>query len=129
MSELVDEHDLGSCAARRPGSSPGFPTKAAAWAAGIAACGLAVLAGYWVVSALALLGDDSLPVLFKIAALAFWVVSAPFWVVSAPFDDSLPVLFKIAALVVLAGTAALLAVVVVQRLRNRKDENLEEVEY
>ena len=22
---LVDEHDLGSCAARRPGSSPGFP--------------------------------------------------------------------------------------------------------
>ena len=26
MSELVDEHDLGSCAARRPGSSPGFPT-------------------------------------------------------------------------------------------------------
>ena len=26
VSELVDEHDLGSCAARRPGSSPGFPT-------------------------------------------------------------------------------------------------------
>ena len=28
VSELVDEHDLGSCAERRPGSSPGFPTKA-----------------------------------------------------------------------------------------------------
>ena len=27
VSELVDEHDLGSCAERRPGSSPGFPTK------------------------------------------------------------------------------------------------------
>ena len=27
VSELVDEHDLGSCAARRPGSSPGFPTR------------------------------------------------------------------------------------------------------
>jgi hypothetical protein len=26
VSELVDEHDLGSCAERRPGSSPGFPT-------------------------------------------------------------------------------------------------------
>ncbi len=26
MSELVDEHDLGSCAARRGGSSPPFPT-------------------------------------------------------------------------------------------------------
>jgi hypothetical protein len=28
VSKLVDEHDLGSCAERRPGSSPGFPTKA-----------------------------------------------------------------------------------------------------
>ncbi len=27
MSELADEHDLGSCAARREGSSPSFPTK------------------------------------------------------------------------------------------------------
>ena len=26
VSELVDEHDLGSCAARRGGSSPPFPT-------------------------------------------------------------------------------------------------------
>ena len=26
VSELADEHDLGSCAARRPGSSPGIPT-------------------------------------------------------------------------------------------------------
>ena len=25
MSELADEHDLGSCAARRAGSSPAFP--------------------------------------------------------------------------------------------------------
>ena len=25
VSELVDEHDLGSCAARRVGSSPSFP--------------------------------------------------------------------------------------------------------
>ena len=25
MSELADEHDLGSCAARRGGSSPPFP--------------------------------------------------------------------------------------------------------
>ena len=24
--ELVEEHDLGSCAERRPGSNPGFPT-------------------------------------------------------------------------------------------------------
>ncbi len=75
--------------------------KAATWAAGIAiACGLAVLAVYWVVFVLAALGDDSVPVLVKIAVLA-----------------------------VLAGAAALLAVVVVQRLRDRKDENLEEVEY
>ena len=27
VSELVDEHDLGSCAARRRGSSPRFPTQ------------------------------------------------------------------------------------------------------
>jgi hypothetical protein len=27
MSELADEHDLGSCAARREGSSPSSPTK------------------------------------------------------------------------------------------------------
>ena len=27
VSKLVDEHDLGSCAARRPGSSPGLPTR------------------------------------------------------------------------------------------------------
>ena len=26
VSELADEHDLGSCAARRRGSSPLFPT-------------------------------------------------------------------------------------------------------
>ena len=26
VSELADEHDLGSCAQRRPGSSPGIPT-------------------------------------------------------------------------------------------------------
>ncbi len=26
VSELADEHDLGSCAARRGGSSPPFPT-------------------------------------------------------------------------------------------------------
>ncbi len=26
MSELVDEQDLGSCAARRAGSNPAFPT-------------------------------------------------------------------------------------------------------
>jgi hypothetical protein len=26
VSELADEHDLGSCAARRAGSSPAFPT-------------------------------------------------------------------------------------------------------
>ena len=30
VSELADEHDLGSCAARREGSSPSFPTKATA---------------------------------------------------------------------------------------------------
>ena len=27
VSELADEHDLGSCAARRGGSSPPFPTR------------------------------------------------------------------------------------------------------
>ena len=27
VSELADEHDLGSCAARRRGSSPLFPTR------------------------------------------------------------------------------------------------------
>jgi hypothetical protein len=27
VSELADEHDLGSCAARRAGSSPAFPTQ------------------------------------------------------------------------------------------------------
>ena len=27
VSELADEHDLGSCAERRGGSSPPFPTK------------------------------------------------------------------------------------------------------
>ncbi len=27
VSELVDEHDLGSCAAKRRGSNPRFPTK------------------------------------------------------------------------------------------------------
>ena len=32
VSELADEHDLGSCAARREGSSPSFPTKATAQA-------------------------------------------------------------------------------------------------
>ena len=28
VSELADEHDLGSCAARRGGSNPPFPTMA-----------------------------------------------------------------------------------------------------
>ncbi len=27
VSELADEHDLGSCAERRGGSSPPFPTR------------------------------------------------------------------------------------------------------
>ena len=30
VSELADEHDLGSCAARRAGSSPAFPMWAGA---------------------------------------------------------------------------------------------------
>ncbi len=75
--------------------------KTATWVAGSAiAFGLAVLAGYWVVSVLALFGAADIPLPIKIAVAA-----------------------------VLAGAALLLIVVVVQRLRDRKEENLEEVEY
>ena len=76
--------------------------RAATWAAGIVlGGGLAVLAGYW----------------------AFIVLSALF---DSP-DVPLPV--KVAVPAALAGGAALLAIAVIQRIRNEKEENIEGVEY
>ena len=57
---------------------------------------------------------------------AYWVVA----VVGALFvADDIPVLIRIAVTAVVAGAAVLLAVVIVQRIRERKEENLKEIEY
>lgn len=76
--------------------------KLATWAAAAAvAGGVAILAAYWFVS-----------------------------VFDALFDaEEVPVLIRIAVPAVLAGSAVLLLVAVLQRLRDRKDEDLEGVDY
>ena len=57
---------------------------------------------------------------------AYWVVA----VVGALFvADDVPVLIRIAVTAVVAGAAVLLAVVIVQRIRERREENLKEIEY
>ncbi len=62
-----------------------------------------------------------------VAILAvYWVVA----VVGALFGaDDVPVPIKIAVTAVVAGGAVLLAIVIVQRMRERKEENLKEIEY
>ena len=62
-----------------------------------------------------------------IAILAsYWVVA----VVGALFGaDDVPVLIRIAVTAVVAGAAVLLAIVIVQRIRERREENLKEIEY
>ena len=62
-----------------------------------------------------------------VAILAvYWVVA----VVGALFGaDDVPVPIKIAVTAVVAGAAVLLAIVIVQRMRERKEENLKEIEY
>ena len=76
--------------------------KIATWAAAIAvACGVAVLAAYWFVSVL--------DVLFE--------------------ADDVPLLIRIAVPAVVGGSVVLLLVAVLQRLRDRKDEDLEGVDY
>ena len=76
--------------------------KVATWAAAIAvAGGVAVLAAYWFVSVL--------DVLFE--------------------ADDVPLLIRIAVPAVVGGTVVLLLVAVLQRLRDRKDEDLEGVDY
>ena len=76
--------------------------KVATWAAAIVvAAGVAVLAAYWFVSVL--------DVLFDV--------------------DDVPILIKIAVPAIVAGTVVLVLVAVLQRIRDRKDEDLEGVEY
>jgi TRAP-type C4-dicarboxylate transport system permease small subunit len=76
--------------------------KIATWAAAIAvAGGVAVLAAYWFVSVL--------DVLFE--------------------ADDVPLLIRIAVPAVVGGSVVLLLVAVLQRLRDRKDEDLEGVDY
>ncbi len=76
--------------------------KVATWAAAIAvAGGVAVLAAYWFVSVL--------DVLFE--------------------ADDVPLLIRIAVPAVVGGSVVLLLVAVLQRLRDRKDEDLEGVDY
>ena len=76
--------------------------KVATWAAAIVvAAGVAVLAAYWFVSVLEVLfGADDVPILIKVAVPA-----------------------------IVAGTVVLVLVAVLQRIRDRKDEDLEGVEY
>ena len=76
--------------------------KVATWTAAIAvACGVAILAAYWFVS-----------------------------VLDALFDaEDVPILIKIAVPAIVAGTVVLVLVAVLQRIRDRKDEDLEGVDY
>ncbi len=76
--------------------------KVATWAAAIVvAAGVAVLSAYWFVSVLDVLFDA----------------------------DDVPILIKIAVPAMVAGTVVLVLVAVLQRIRDRKDEDLEGVEY
>ena len=76
--------------------------KIATWAAGIAlAGGMAVFAAYWFVSVLDALFET----------------------------DEVPVLIRIAFPAVVGGSVVLLLVTILQRLRERKDEDLEGVDY
>ena len=76
--------------------------KLATWAAAIAlAGGVAVLAAYWFVSVLGALFDA----------------------------EEVPILIRIAVPAVFGASAVLLLVAVLQRLRERKDEDLEGVDY
>ena len=76
--------------------------RVATWAAGIAvAGGLAVLASYWFVSVLDVLFDA----------------------------EEVPILIKIAVPAVVVGTVVLLLVAVLQRIRDRKEEDIEGVEH
>lgn len=76
--------------------------KIATWAAGIAlAGGMAVLVAYWLVSVLGALFEA----------------------------EEVPVLIQVAVLAVFGASAVLLLVAVLQRLRERKDEDLEGVDY
>ena len=76
--------------------------KIATWAAAIAvAGGCAVLAAYWFVSVLEVLFDT----------------------------DEVPLLIQIAVPAVFGGSVVLLLVAVLQRLRERNDEDLEGVDY
>ena len=76
--------------------------KIATWAAAIAlAGGVAVLAAYWFVSVLGALFDA----------------------------EEVPILIQIAVPAVFGGSVVLLLVAVLQRLRERKDEDLEGVDY
>jgi chromate transport protein ChrA len=76
--------------------------RVATWAAGVAiAVGLAILVGYWMVLVLsALFGTDEAPVLVKVAVPSL-----------------------------MAGAAVLLLTAVLQRVRDRKEEDLEGVEH
>ena len=76
--------------------------KIATWAAAAAvAGGVAILAAYWVVSVL--------DVLFEV--------------------EGVPFLIRVAVPAIAGGFAVLLLVAVLQRLRERKDEDLEGVDY
>jgi hypothetical protein len=76
--------------------------KVATWAAAVAvAGGVAVLAAYWFVSVLDVLFDA----------------------------EEVPLLIQIAVPAVFGGSVVLLLVAVLQRLRDRKDEDLEGVDY
>ena len=76
--------------------------KVATWAAAIVvAAGVAVLSAYWFVAVLDVLFDA----------------------------DDVPILIKIAVPAMVAGTVVLVLVAVLQRIRDRKDEDLEGVEY
>ena len=76
--------------------------KIATWVAAIAlAGGFAVLAAYWFVSVLDVLFDT----------------------------EEVPLLIQIAVPAVFGGSVVLLLVAVLQRLRERRDEDLEGVEY
>ena len=57
---------------------------------------------------------------------AYWLVG----VFGALFGaDDVPVPIKIAVTAVVAGAAVLLGIAIVQRMRERKEENLKEIEY
>ena len=76
--------------------------RAATWAAGLAfAIGVAILGGYWVVM-----------------------------VVSDVYSArDVPLLLKMALASVAAGAAVLMLVAILQRLRDRREEDLEGIEY